>query len=1497
MISAIDRLREVRAVRAVLAAVLALALMVPSALLGALPRMAWAADGVVTVTTTVDGLADGTLPVLTSGKDFTAGKAVNADPVNYTADDGSTPLADLVASKAKQGKEIKWTDADTGKAFSWSSTKITKSTKVKGTWTDKKCSVTVNYNDRGATSSKTVSGIAWGKAYTSVAKAPADPTREGYEFDGWVYYDDDSKSWQAFDFDKTPVKENMTVKATWHLSDAQSVTPESADVHVGDVATGRCWIGSTWSVHPAKFDITWFSGDLEGCSGEGECSLASAAQPTECWGDYTATVTSVDIASGLVTYSVSINPNDDEQDIHGAEEPYERNAYGIIGYQTISMTASVHRSFGGYLEIDKSSANTDITENNDCYNLEGAEYGVYAADGSLRATLTTDENGVARSDLLAAGDYTVKETKAPKGYALDEESHAVTVPSGSTAKLGVSDEPQNDPVLILLGKYDSETAYNTEANLPKGSASLAGAQFTVEYYDGYYDTVKQAEASGEPTRSWTYATDADGFIKSSDDPVSGDELYKAGSITTLPLGTVVIKETKAPEGYNLPQPFGLEQSWVRQITSDGSLDTVSTYNAPTVAEPVERGDVSFRKVDEDQNAMANVLFKLTSKTTGESHVIVTDENGYASTKSSWNSHASSTNGNDWLLSQGTEPSLLDTVANAITGKALDASCGVWFNGLQDGQEGSSEPDDSRGALPYDTYELEELSCSANSGKALVTKTFRVYRDSTYNDAASVDLGTVTDWNVSIGTTATDKADGDKKVCEDQDASITDKVHCKGLRTGDEYTLTATLMDKSTGEQVKDSSGNAVTATKTFTATDTEQDVDIDLAIGECGFSDGQEVVVFESLAKDGVEQAAHDDLSDEGQTVTVVKPTGSTQAHGEAAEDKTILTSDTAVVVDTVSYENLVVGKEYTVTGALMDKSTGKALADASGNSVTASTKFTPVDTYGTVDVTFEFDASLLGGKEVVAFEKCTRNGKDVFSHEDISDDGQTVTVVEPKGSTTAKGSDGEKSVVASSNTTVVDTVSYENLVVGKEYTVTGTLRLKSTDEEGNVTDAGALKDADGNTVTASAKFTPVDTYGTVDVTFGFDASLLGGKEVVAFERVSLEGKTIYTHEDISDEGQTVSIGQPEIGTKLLDGLDSDSSVIAGKSQTVVDTVSYENLIAGGAYTVYTMLMDSETGLPLVVGDGAYTADQSELLAFSQELMAALNLSDADEKAASGSETAKDEPGETGSASAAAMPKKLKADASKSIDSDALAKAFSDHAELAKHLAYGKAELTPEKSSGEAKVELEADFTAAAGKTTTCYEVLAVDGKVPCVHTDLTDEDQQVKLTPPTIGTELVDSTDSDHYILPSTETKLVDTVSYTGLVPGKEYRMSLTLMDKTTGKELTVGDKPVTAQVSFTPNEQEGKVEVEVTFDSTGLADGSVTVAFEECSIDSVVVAEHKDIDDEAQSVTMGVPPDGTAYDKTGVDLGIGLAVAAALAASAAFLGWCAWRARRAED
>lgn len=254
----------------------------------------------------------------------------------------------------------------------------------------------------------------------------------------------------------------------------------------------------------------------------------------------------------------------------------------------------------GKLCIKKTSANPAITDNNPCYSLQGAEYGVYKTEADAKAdknkvnTLTIGKYDSSEKYKdwsneieLDAGTYYLKETKNPKGYALNNSVVSVVVKANESSWIGSNGEfkdyPQSDPVSVVLGKVDKET----NKNKPQGSASLAGAEFTVKYYKGLYDS-DPAKSGQTPARSWVLKTDKDGYCElTSAYKVSGDDFYYNGTNTpTLPVGTVTIQETKAPVGY-----FINNEVFVRNITSTGTSEFVSTFNQPEVLEKVIKFDI------------------------------------------------------------------------------------------------------------------------------------------------------------------------------------------------------------------------------------------------------------------------------------------------------------------------------------------------------------------------------------------------------------------------------------------------------------------------------------------------------------------------------------------------------------------------------------------------------------------------------------------------------------------------------------------------------------------------------------------------------------------------------------------------------------------------------------------------------------------------------------------------------------------------------------------
>ena len=260
-----------------------------------------------------------------------------------------------------------------------------------------------------------------------------------------------------------------------------------------------------------------------------------------------------------------------------------------------------------------------------------------------------------------------------------------------------------------------------------------------------------------------------------------------------------------------------------------------------------------------------------------------------------------------------------------------------------------------------------------------------------------------------------------------------------------------------------------------------------------------------------------------------------TTATDQEDGDKQLATNEQVTIVDRVEYTNLNEGREYTVTGVLMDYETTEPLLDRDGNQITSTVTFTPESPNGYVDVTFTLDASQLGGVQTVVFEDLYLNKVHVASHADIEDEGQRVEF-SPEIHTTALGKDtNDHFVYDAPSVTIVDTVHYEGLIPGREFVVQGVLMDKSTGEE--------LIDSQGNIVTSEVHFVPESNTGDVQVEFTFDTTSLVGMDTVVFEdlyRVDSGGEAngqlrhVAAHRDINDEGQTVSVRLSDLASDLV---------------------------------------------------------------------------------------------------------------------------------------------------------------------------------------------------------------------------------------------------------------------------------------------------------------------------------------------------------------------------
>ena len=824
---------------------------------------------------------------------------------------------------------------------------------------------------------------------------------------------------------------------------------------------------------------------------------------------------------------------------------------------SVAVTAVDEVERGG-LSVEKQDSITGSTPQGDA-NFEGINFqiinnsrnpvmveGQKYQPGEVVKILVTDSEGKASTadDLLPYGEYILHESSTNESMLLTAPDQTVLVEDdGVIYEFTMADEVVRGGVLIE--KRDLESGLLT----PLGGASLDGTLF--EITNKSINAVYVNGALYQPGEVCATIEVVDGVAQT--------------DARALPYGTYQMVESKPGEGY-----LHTDQT-VRsfQIRQDGQViefrDGDAAYNQ------VIRGDLQFIKVGEGGEAnmarFANVAFKLISETTGEEHIVVTDENGEVRTTTEWNPHSQNTNGNDGVEDES----------------AWNDHAGTWFGLTTEGW--MVDVQDELCALPYDTYTLEELPCEGNQGYELVkVPNITISRNNT-----TIYLGTIDDQFEGvpeIGTTAT--VDGEHVAEPAEEVTIVDTVTYKNLKVGQTYKLSGVLMDKETGEPLLVGEGEEqaqVTAEVEFTPTSAEGTVELTYTLDASDLA-GKAVVVFEDLYLDENIVASHADITDEGQTITFGKPAIGTTATIDG--EKTAQPSEQITITDTVEYSGLTVGQEYRLVGILMDKETGEPLLIGEGEEhaqVTSEATFTPAEASGTIDVLFTFDATGLERKALVVFETLFQGETEIASHEDIEDVGQTITFTEqPRIGTTATV-DGQHTAAPSGEVTIVDVIAYSGLTPSETYKVSGILMDKATGEP-------LLVGEDQAQVTAEVEFTPESSDGTVELTYTLDASTLAGATIVVFETLDSDGVEIAAHADINDEAQTVEITEPEkptLGTTAT--VDGQHTAEPTGEITIVDVVEYTGLIPGQTYTVSGILMDKATGEPLLLDGAIVTAE------------------------------------------------------------------------------------------------------------------------------------------------------------------------------------------------------------------------------------------------------------------------------------------------------------------
>ena len=857
--------------------------------------------------------------------------------------------------------------------------------------------------------------------------------------------------------------------------------------------------------------------------------------------------------TGIVSfaYNVDLNYYKDEPGYYYEHAVSQDVATcGFAGRDPTSVTFNVKVELDGSMKIVKTSEDGKVS---------GVRFRV--SGNGVDTTVQTGTDGTIIVPNLKVGSYTVTELDVPDQY-VQPKSQTVTVKANETATVSFTN---------VLKKWKATiTKVDAETGAAQGDASIAGAVYGV--YHGS-DLIDQ------------YTTNASGQFTTKE-YVCGDNWYIQ---EISPSSGYLLDTTKYPVGAE-PDKYTLEHN---QIPIG-------------VKEQVIKGKIQIHKQYETLEGTpkdeAAAEFQVYLKSAGsydkakasERDTIITSASGYAVTKNmpygTYIVHQTKGGAGrefvddfEVMISANNQTysyELLNELKNGQL-KIIKTSDDGKVEGIQFRVTRLADHyskvyttdasgliltetlpifEDNEGKTKYQ-YRVEELDTKETFGYALPDPQIVTLEE---GDIAEVNFHNVP---LEIGTMAKFE-DGTKDTQSAQDIVLVDTVRYTGLQVGKEYKLSGVLMNKATAKPFLDFDGNEVTAEATFTPTDADGTVDVTFMFSSLHLKQDTEVVVFETLYREDIELATHAQIDDEGQTVKIRVPEIGTTATSEDGHRVDPLGEVT--IFDEVSYTNLKPEKEYTVSGVLMDKATGKAFLDADGKEIKAETTFTPTQPTGTVTVEFVFNATSLHGKEVVAFETLYYEGIELATHAEINDEGQTVELKNPQISTVAVTEDGSKTTLTADDVQITDTISYSDLTVGVEYRMTGILMDKATGKP--------FLDFDGNEVTAEATFTPADADGTVELTFTFDSRQLDkDTKLVVFDELYRADTLLAVHKDIDAEDQTVEIRVPKIGTTATFE-DGEKEIIANEEITIIDSVAYSDLKPGKEYTVSGVLMDKETG-------------------------------------------------------------------------------------------------------------------------------------------------------------------------------------------------------------------------------------------------------------------------------------------------------------------------------
>ncbi len=1119
----------------------------------------------------------------------------------------------------------------------------------------------------------------------------------------------------------------------------------------------------------------------------------------------------------------------------------------------------------GYLNMKKVSNRTSITDGNSCYSIAGAEYTVYDSSNKSVGVLTLKANGESNTLELLAGKYTVKETKAPPGYAKDEGTYSVKIESEETTTFTAKDEPITDLIELLLTK--NPVGYPHDHG--EGDATLAGAVYEFKFYGGQYDTVAKAEASNKLLATWNLVTDAKGKISGSN-PVTASgktnsPFYKDkdGKIC-YPLGTYVIREVEAPEGYLVNS-----EKLVCHVTEDGTDNLhVKTYNEKIKGDDtIKRGGVKLAKIDNDLDenyAQGDATLKGAEFTiynqSAETVMVKGKEigKGEAALVITTNADGIATSG-DHDLPYG---SYLVKETKPSQGYLLNTEWSRAFRIREDGvivdlTEDKVREAVERGGVQIIKRDKELVKPEALGGAHLDGIVMTIKNVSGRDVVVRKDLDNKTDkvnWKKLASKKDLFENESIKRVKSGQDVG---KITVHWNEEKKAYTAETLADDLPYGTYtIRESKTN-----ESYQRTDKTEHM---FTIREDGvivaFDDNKNEIALtfdDYVYRSDVQGTKIADSTSErfsyvpfkiisvtnGETHVVVTDangffsTKDRRAAGDLDEDEEADIArkqnpfDDLLQAKDIKTADLVKRKDDILHGVWFG--TGEF-----GDKADMNSKFgaLPYDSYILEEMPCEHNEEYILQKFYFTVDQKSQNG--FVDLETITDD-------VPEIGTTASVDGKNTKILPKKEIKLVDEIEYKNLRKGETYTAKGRLMDKATGE--------VCKDAAGKEITAEQEFVARTSNGKVKVIFTFDGSMLYGKDTVVFEKVfDSTGAIAAKHEDIEDEGQTITWEYMQPSYEMYKIRTTKAPSKGDKYGFFAqDEVEYEVHVENTGNVVLTMdVSDQFTQNPEY-----FTVPKLKDVKFNGE--GTWNNKGKDEFIANITLESGEKAVVTYTAVVSDSAKEYLA--AKAKDSDSLdGKGHDTNKEYQKN---------------------KTDDKDGYWNTAYCDNVTYPNPENPNEPNTLEPKNDvaQTPVQTPEIGTTLTGNKKAKE-VDPCKETKLTDTVEYKGLDPTKWYMLEGTLMVKDSGDPLVEHGHEVTVwSEPFKPKKSSGKVKVTFTIDTTNLK-GKELVAFETAyrlndykegddleKTTLTKIAEHKDLKDKGQTVKVKDGPVVSPPPKTG--------------------------------